>query len=113
MTDMPFDQQVITIALCALGTMLTRFLPFLLFSGKKATLALQQWKGQMLLSIAGGTVLYMGPDGIWVKRGAVAHATAPFFHIRSFNSSSTFFCSSTASFPSSTCLALFWGAGPP
>ncbi|WP_349688178.1 MULTISPECIES: branched-chain amino acid transporter permease [Acidaminococcus] len=101
---MPFDQQVITIALCALGTMLTRFLPFLLFSGKKATppliqylgkalpcavfamlvvyclkdvkllsgshgvpevlglavtLALQQWKGQMLLSIAGGTVLYM------------------------------------------------------
>lgn len=104
MTDMSFDQQVITIALCALGTMLTRFLPFLLFSGKKATppfiqylgkalpcavfamlvvyclkdvkllsgshgipealglavtLALQQWKGQMLLSIAGGTVLYM------------------------------------------------------
>ena len=39
-------QQTITIILCALGTMLTRFLPFL-------------WKRQMLLSIAGGTVCYM------------------------------------------------------
>ena len=27
--------------------------------GLAVTLALQQWKGQMLLSIAGGTVLYM------------------------------------------------------
>ena len=48
MTDMPFDQQVITIALCALGTMLTRFLPFLLFSGKKATPPLIQYLGKAL-----------------------------------------------------------------
>lgn len=32
---MTLSQQVITIALCALATMLTRFVPFLLFSGRK------------------------------------------------------------------------------
>lgn len=34
---MTLSQQVITIAVCALATMLTRFLPFLLFSGKRPT----------------------------------------------------------------------------
>ena len=97
-------QRIITIGLCALATMLTRFLPFLVFSSKKptpayiqylgkslpcavfgmlvvyclknvsflsgthgvpellaiaVTAALHQWKGQMLLSIAGGTAFYM------------------------------------------------------
>lgn len=77
-------QQAITILLCALGTMLTRFLPFLVFSPKKptpkyiqylgsalpgaifgmlvviaVTVALHLWKRQMLVSIAGGTVCYM------------------------------------------------------
>ena len=97
-------QQAITIVLCALGTLLTRFLPFLVFSPKKPTpkyitylgrvlpgavfgmlviyclkgvdvfagshglpeliaiaavVGLHLWKKQMLLSIAGGTVLYM------------------------------------------------------
>lgn len=104
MSPMPFYQQVITIALCVAGTMLPRFLPFLIFSSKKPTpkviqylgktlpcavfallvvyclkdvrifsgthgipegigllftFALHQWKGDMLLSLAGGTVLYM------------------------------------------------------
>lgn len=31
MTDMPFWQQVLTILICALATMTTRFLPFLCF----------------------------------------------------------------------------------
>ena len=82
-------QQTITIILCALGTMLTRFLPFLVFNPKKptpkyiqylgsalpgvlhfayglpeliaiaVTISLHLWKRQMLLSIAGGTVCYM------------------------------------------------------
>ena len=73
-------QQAITIILCALGTMLTRFLPFLVFNPKKptpnvdvlhfayglpeliaiaVTISLHLWKRQMLLSIAGGTVCYM------------------------------------------------------
>ena len=101
---MTLTQQIITIALCALGTMATRFLPFLLFSSRRPTpryiqylgrvlpgaifgmlvvyclrnvdltagsrglpeavaiaveAALHLWKGQMLLSIAGGTVCYM------------------------------------------------------
>lgn len=101
---MTLTQQAITIAICALGTMATRFLPFLIFSGKRptppfvqylgralpaaifgmlviyclkdvnflagsyglpeliaigVTVALHRWKGQMLLSIAGGTICYM------------------------------------------------------
>lgn len=101
---MTLTQQIITIVLCVLGTMATRFLPFIVFSGNKPTpkfisylgkalpaaifgmlvvyclknvnllafsfgipeliaivfvVALHLWKRQMLLSIAGGTVLYM------------------------------------------------------
>ncbi len=102
--SMTLTQQIITIAMVVLGTMATRFLPFILFPSKKPTpkfvqylgamlpsaalgllviysfkdvnilvgshgipeliatavvLALHLWKRQMLLSIAGGTVLYM------------------------------------------------------
>lgn len=101
---MTVSQQMITIFLCSLATILTRFLPFLLFSGHKKTpryieylgkalpgaifsmlvvyclknisllsfsygipeaiailavIGLHLWKRQMLLSIAGGTVVYM------------------------------------------------------
>lgn len=101
---MTLEQQIITIGLCVLGTMATRFLPFLVFSEKRTTPAfiqyigrylpsavfgmlviyclknvsflsgthgipellailvtvlLHKWKGQMLLSIAGGTACYM------------------------------------------------------
>ena len=103
MSPMTFPQQVITIALCVIATMSTRFLPFLVFSRKKetpafvqylgralpsaifallvvyclrntnvadtfalpeiiaiaATVLLHLWKSQMLLSIAGGTAVYM------------------------------------------------------
>ncbi len=97
-------QRIITIAMCVLATVITRFLPFLVFSDKKPvpqyirylgkalppavfgmlivyclkdvsvltgwhalpeaiaiafTAALHLWRKQMLLSIAGGTVLYM------------------------------------------------------
>ena len=101
---MTLTEQIITIAMCAIGTMLTRFLPLLVSSSKKPTpdyiqylgralpcaifamlvvyclkdvsfttgnyglpeilgivitIALHQWKRQMLLSIGGGTVAYM------------------------------------------------------
>lgn len=101
---MTVTQQIITIALCTLGTMLTRFLPFAIFSGKKEApkfiqylgkalptaifamlvvyclkgveitsgshglpeliaiiciIIIHLWKKQMLLSIAGGTIIYM------------------------------------------------------
>ena len=101
---MTLTQRILTILVIVLGTMLTRFLPFLLFPAGKPTpktihhlgnvlpgavfgllvvyclknvsfltgshgipefvaialvAALQLWKRQMLLSIAGGTVCYM------------------------------------------------------
>ena len=101
---MSVTEQIITIAMVVLGTMLTRFLPFLVFPEGKETpkyvqylgkalpgavfgllvvyslksvsliayphglpelialafvVVLHLWKRQMLLSIAGGTVLYM------------------------------------------------------
>ena len=86
---MTLPQQIITIALCAFGTQLTRFLPFLIFNEHKKTPLFVQylgkvlpgaifsmlvvyclknvsftqgihlWKRSMLLSIAGGTIVYM------------------------------------------------------
>ena len=100
---MTLTQQIVTIGLCVLGTMLTRFLPFWVFRGGQVpayvrylgralpgaifgmlvvyclrsvdllagsrglpeaiaiavVAALHLWKGQMLLSIAGGTICYM------------------------------------------------------
>lgn len=101
---MTMTQQIITVCMVILGTIATRYLPFLLFSSKKPTpkyiqylgkllpsaalgllviysykdvsilggthgipeliatvviVLLHLWKRQMLLSIAGGTVLYM------------------------------------------------------
>jgi len=101
---MTSSQHLITIAVCALATILTRYLPFLLFPAGKPTpkyirflghalpgavfgmlvvyclknvsllsgsrglpefiaiafvIALHLWKRKMLLSIAGGTILYM------------------------------------------------------
>lgn len=101
---MTLTQEIITIAICVVATVITRFLPFLIFSSKKptpkfiqylgkalpgaifamlviyclkdvnvlsgshgipeliaisVTVLLHLWKKQMLLSIAGGTVVYM------------------------------------------------------
>jgi branched-subunit amino acid transport protein AzlD len=41
-------QQIITIALCVLGTMATRFLPFLIFSEDRPTPAYIQYLGKAL-----------------------------------------------------------------
>lgn len=104
MSPMTIPEQIITIALCVAGTMLTRFLPFLVFSSKKptpryirylgkalpcsifgmliiyclknvslfsgthgipefiavaVTASVHKWKGQMLFSLAAGTICYM------------------------------------------------------
>ena len=45
---MTLTQQIITIALCALGTLLTRFLPFLAFRSERPTPAFLQYLGRLL-----------------------------------------------------------------
>lgn len=50
-------QQVITIALCSIGTMATRFLPFLIFSEKKPTPKFVQYLGKALPSAVFGMLL--------------------------------------------------------
>ena len=101
---MTVTEQILTIAICAIGTMATRFLPFVVFSSEKpipkfvqylgralpgavfgmlvvyclknvsvlsapfglpelisiaVVVALHLWKRKMLVSIAGGTAVYM------------------------------------------------------
>lgn len=56
---MTLTQRIITIALCALGTMATRFLPFLLFSSRKPTPEYIQYLGKALpAAIFGMLVVY-------------------------------------------------------
>ena len=57
-------QMGLTIAVCTAATMLTRFLPFLIFSSKdqqppEVVQYLGRWKHQTLVSITGGTVCYV------------------------------------------------------
>ncbi len=49
--------QIITIALCVLGTMATRFLPFLVFSEKRQTPAYIQYIGKWLPSAVFGMLI--------------------------------------------------------
>ena len=45
---MTLQQQIITIAMCVVGTMLTRFLPFLVFRSKRHTPRYIQYLGRVL-----------------------------------------------------------------
>ncbi|MGM9612310.1 MAG: branched-chain amino acid transporter permease [Butyricicoccus sp.] len=56
---MTLAQQIITIALCVLGTMIPRFLPFLIFSSKRPTPPYIQYLGNTLPpAIFGMLVVY-------------------------------------------------------
>ena len=56
---MTVTQQIITITLCVLGTMATRFLPFLVFSGDKPAPKYIQYLGKALpAAIFGMLVVY-------------------------------------------------------
>ena len=56
---MTLEQQIVTIALCVLGTMATRFLPFMIFSSRKPTPRYIQYLGKALPSaIFGMLVVY-------------------------------------------------------
>ena len=54
---MTLMQQVLTIAICALGTMLTRFLPFLLFPADKPTPKYVQYLGNVLPAAVFGLLI--------------------------------------------------------
>ena len=59
MSPMTLNQQIITIILCVAGTMLTRFLPFIIFSSKKPTPSYVQYLGKALpCAIFGMLVVY-------------------------------------------------------
>lgn len=56
---MTYSQQIITIGLCVLGTMATRFLPFIIFSENRETPAFIEYIGKFLPSaIFGMLVIY-------------------------------------------------------
>jgi branched-subunit amino acid transport protein AzlD len=60
---MTLPQQIITIALCVLGTVLPRFLPFLVFSEKRETPAFIRYLGKVLPSaVFGMLVVYCLKD---------------------------------------------------
>ena len=60
---MTFAQQIITIAVIALGTMLTRFLPFLLFPAGRPTPKYIQYLGKFLpAAVFGLLVIYCLKD---------------------------------------------------
>lgn len=69
---MTLMQQIITIGLCVVGTMATRFLPFLVFSPKKPTPKYIQYLGKALpAAIFGMLVVYClrGVDPLAGSRG--------------------------------------------
>ena len=56
---MTFTQQIITIALVVLGTMVTRFLPFVIFSSNRPTPKYIQYLGKVLpAAVVGLLVIY-------------------------------------------------------
>ncbi len=59
MSPMMLTEQIITIAICVFGTMLTRFLPFIVFSSKKPTPEYVQYLGKALpCAVFGMLVIY-------------------------------------------------------
>ena len=59
MSPMTLSQQIITIAVCVIATMITRFLPFLVFSSDKPTPAYIRYLGKALpCAVFGMLVIY-------------------------------------------------------
>ena len=63
MSPLSLTEQIITIALCSIGTVLTRFLPFIVFSGKKPVPKYINYLGKALpLAVFGMLVVYCLKD---------------------------------------------------
>lgn len=67
---MTIVQQVITIGLCVAGTMLTRFLPFLVFSSNKPTPKFVQYLGNALPAAVFGMLIVYCLKNVSVLEGS-------------------------------------------
>lgn len=67
---MTLTQQTITIALCVLGTMTTRFLPFLVFRENKETPAFIQYIGKFLPSAVFGMLVIYCLKNVNIMQGS-------------------------------------------
>lgn len=67
---MTLTQQIITIGLCVLGTMTTRFLPFIIFRESKETPAFIQYIGRLLPSAVFGMLIIYCLRNVDVLRGS-------------------------------------------
>lgn len=61
---MTLTEQMITIAMCVLGTMVTRFLPFLIFNENRTTPEFVQYLGRMLPSAVFGLLVIYCLKGV-------------------------------------------------
>lgn len=67
---MTISQEIITVALCVLGTMATRFLPFLIFSPNKETPKYIQYLGKALPSAIFGMLVIYCLKGVKIFSGS-------------------------------------------
>ena len=67
---MTLTQQIITIALCILGTMTTRFFPFIVFRENKETPAFIQYIGKFLPSAVFGMLVIYCLRNVNVMQGS-------------------------------------------
>ena len=66
---MTLTEQIITIAMCVLGTMATRFLPFLIFSEKRPTPRYVQYLGRALPAAIFGMLVVYFPRNVDLTAG--------------------------------------------
>lgn len=69
MSSMTLAQQIITIGMCILGTMVTRYLPFLIFKENKKTPEYIQYLGKFLPSAVFGMLVIYCLKNVEVLRG--------------------------------------------
>lgn len=67
---MTVTQQIITISMCILGTMTTRFLPFLIFNEKRRTPAFVTYLGKYLPSAVFGMLIIYCLKDVSVLHGS-------------------------------------------
>ena len=66
---MTLIQQIITIGLCVLGTIITRFLPFIIFSENRKTPAFIQYIGKYLPSAVFGMLVVYSLKNVSIVQG--------------------------------------------